>query len=552
MTPKVEATNFIEEIINKDLEDGRFNAIQTRHPPEPSGYLHIGHVRNIVLNYGIAEKYNGVCNLRYDDTNPTKESQEFVDAIQEDVKWLGYHWNEIHYATDFFQKNYEYAVKLIKDGKAFVCDLSPEELSKSRGTLTEPGIESPYRNRSIEENLDLFERMKNGEFPAGSRCLRAKIDMASPNMNMRDPVIYRIQFAHHQRIGDKWCIYPSYDFSHPLDDALEGVSHSICGPEFEDHRPLYNWVIENCGVPNKSRQVEYANLYIKGAILGKRFIKKLVQDGKVCGFDDPRLYTIRGLRRRGVLPESLKEFVRAAGISKSNSLIEPAFLEHFIRDDLNRVSKRVMAVLNPLPLEITNFDGEEEVLLEDYPQNEQTTSRKYYFGKNLLIEKEDFIKEPDPKFYRLYVGAKVRLKGAYIVTCTGFDEDENGNVTKVYAEYDPETKSGTNCTVKVKGTIHWINPNHAEKIEVRLFDNLVEEESAELVEGQERAVDDYKINPNSIITIENAYIEDNLNVNFEERYQFMRNGYFCLDQDSTEDKKVFNRTITLKETKKTK
>ena len=552
MIPNVEATNFIEDIINKDILDGRVSAIQTRHPPEPSGYLHIGHVRNIVLNYGIAEKYNGVCNLRYDDTNPTKESQEFVDAIQDDVKWLGYHWNDINYATDYFQKNYEYAVKLIKDGKAFVCDLSPEELSKSRGTLTEPGTESPYRNRSIEENLELFERMKNGEFPAGARCLRAKIDMASPNMNMRDPVIYRIQYAHHQRIGDKWCIYPSYDFSHPLDDALEGVSHSICGPEFEDHRPLYNWVVENCETPNKPRQVEYANLYIKGAILGKRFIKKLVQDGKVSGFDDPRLYTIRGLRRRGVLPESLKTFVQNAGISKSNSLIDPAFLEHFIRDDLNKVSRRVMAVLNPLPLEITNFNGEEVIELEDYPQKEETTYRKYYFGKNLLIEREDFIKVPDPKFYRLYVGAKVRLKGAYIVTCTGFDEDENGNVTKVYAEYDPETKSGSNSTVKVKGTIHWINPNHAENIEVRIFENLVDESDAEVVEGQERAPDDYRINPNSLKVIKNAYLESNLKVNYNERYQFMRSGYFCLDKDSTDSQKVFNRTITLKETKKIK
>ena len=552
MISTIEATNFIEDIINKDILDGRVSAIQTRHPPEPSGYLHIGHVRNIVLNYGIAEKYNGECNLRYDDTNPTKESQEFVDAIQDDVKWLGYHWKDIHYATDYFQKNYEYAVKLIKDGKAFVCDLSPEELSKSRGTLTEPGTESPYRNRSVEENLELFERMKNGEFPAGARCLRAKIDMASPNMNMRDPVIYRIQYAHHQRIGDKWCIYPSYDFSHPLDDALEGVSHSICGPEFEDHRPLYNWVVENCETPNKPRQVEYANLYIKGAILGKRFIKKLVQDGKVSGFDDPRLYTIRGLRRRGVLPQSLKTFVQNAGISKSNSLIDPAFLEHFIRDDLNKVSRRVMAVLNPVELEITNFNGEEEILLEDYPQNEETTYRKYYFGKNLLIEKEDFIKVPDPKFYRLYVGAKVRLKGAYIVTCTGFDEDENGNVTKIYAEYDPETKSGTNSTVKVKGTIHWINPNYAEKVEVRVFENLVEEQDAEAVEGQERAPEDYKINPNSLKVITNAYLENNLKVNFEERYQFMRNGYFCLDKDSTNSQKVFNRTITLKETKKVK
>lgn len=352
---KVEATNFIEEIINKDIEDGRVKAIQTRHPPEPSGYLHIGHVRNIVLNYGLAEKYGGVCNLRYDDTNPTKESQEFVDSIQEDVKWLGYSWNEIHYATDYFQKNYEYAVQLIKEGKAYVCDLSPEELSKTRGTLTEPGIESPYRNRSVEENLDLFERMKNGEFPAGAKCLRAKIDMASPNMNMRDPVLYRIQYNHHQRIGDSWKIYPSYDFSHPLDDAIEGVTHSICGPEFEDHRPLYNWVVENCKTGNTPRQIEYANLYIKGAILGKRFIKKLVEDKVVIGFDDPRLYSLRGLKRRGVLPESLKEFVIGAGITKSNALIEPAFLDHFVRNTLNQVSRRVMAVLNPLELEITNY-----------------------------------------------------------------------------------------------------------------------------------------------------------------------------------------------------
>lgn len=549
---QIEATNFIEEIINKDIADGRVKAIQTRHPPEPSGYLHIGHVRNIVLNYGLAKKYGGVCNLRYDDTNPTKESQEFVDSIQEDVKWLGYHWNEIHYATDYFQKNYEYAVELIKQGKAFVCDLSPEELSKTRGTLTEPGVESPYRNRSVEENLDLFERMKNGEFPAGSRCLRAKIDMASPNMNMRDPVIYRIQYTHHQRIGDTWKIYPSYDFSHPLDDALEGVTHSICGPEFEDHRPLYNWVVENCKTGNSPRQIEYANLYIKGAILGKRFIKKLVQDGVVCGFDDPRLYSLRGLKRRGVLPESLKDFVVAAGITKSNALIEPAFLEHFVRNTLNQVSKRVMAVLNPVELEITNYEEgkEEEILLEDYPQKEEKGERKYYFGKRVLVEREDFLKEPIPKFHRLFVGAEVRLKGAYIVKCTGFDEDENGNVTKIYCEYDPETKSGSDCTKKVKGTIHWVNPNHAEKIEVRLFENLIDESSASEVEGQEHAVEGFKINPNSIVVLNNCYVESGLNLNEEERYQFIRNGYFTLDKDSTETKKVFNRTITLKETKK--
>ncbi len=551
---EIEATNFIEEIINKDLKEGRFDHVQTRHPPEPSGYLHIGHVRNIVLNYGLAKKYGGVCNLRYDDTNPQKESQEFVDAIQDDVHWLGYDWHEIHYATEYFQMNYEVAVKLIKEGKAYVCDLSPEELTKYRGTLTEPGKNSPYRDRSVEENLDLFERMKNGEFEMGSRCLRAKIDMASPNMNMRDPVIYRIQYLNHQRIGRQWNIYPTYDFSHPLDDCYEGVSHSICGPEFEDHRPLYNWVVENSGLKNHSRQVEYANLYIKGAILGKRFIKKLVQDGLVSGFDDPRLYSLRGLRRRGVLPESLKTFVLAAGISKSNSLIDPEFLNHFIRDDLNKVSKRVMAVLHPIKLVVNNWpEGkEEEVDLEDYPQNETTTHRKYYFGRESLIEREDFIKVPDPKFYRLYVGAKVRLKGAYIVECTGFDEDSEGNVTTVYANYLEGTKSGSDCTVKVKGTIHWVNPNHAKKVEVRLFENLVDEESQEEVEGQEHATDNFKINPNSLTILKDCYVEDGVPYTMDERYQFIRNGYFCLDKDTTENNLVFNRTITLKDTKKRK
>ena len=544
----IEPSNFIEDIIVKDLENKRFDSVQTRHPPEPSGYLHIGHIRNIMLNYGIAEKFGGVCNLRYDDTNPTKESQEFVDAIQEDVKWLGYHWNEIHYATDYFQQNYEIAVKLIKDGKAFVCDLSPEELSKSRGTLTSPGTNSPYRDRSVEENLDLFERMKNGEFPAGTRCLRAKIDMASPNINMRDPVIYRIQYAHHQRVGDKWKIYPSYDFSHPLDDCLEGVSHSICGPEFEDHRPLYDWVVENSGLKNRSRQVEYANLYIKGAILGKRFIKKLVNDGKVSGFDDPRLYTIRGLRRRGVLAESLKDFVIATGVSKSVSLIDPAFMEHFIRNTLNNVSKRVMAVLDPLKVVITNFEGEEEVELEDYPQNETTTKRKYTFTKEIYIEKSDFMIVPVPKFRRLYPGAEVRLKGAYIVKCTGYDVDENGEVTCVYCEYDKDTKSGSECTRKVKGTIHWVSPKYAKNIEVRLVNNLIEEESASLVEGQERAPEDdeYKFNPNSLVVLDNAWVENDVEFNFDDRYQFLRNGYFCLDKDTTKEKLVFNRTITLK------
>lgn len=545
-----EPRNYIENIIVKDLNEGRCDHVQLRHPPEPSGYLHIGHVRNIILNYGTAEYFGGVCNLRYDDTNPLKESQEFVDSIQEDVQWLGYKWKDIHYATEYFQQNYEVAVKLIKEGKAYVCDLSPEEVSKTRGTLTSPGTNSPYRDRSVEENLELFERMKNGEFEAGKCCLRAKIDMASPNMNMRDPVIYRIQYHEHQRIGRSWNIYPSYDFSHPLDDALEGVSHSICGPEFEDHRPLYDWVVENSGVKNRPRQVEYANLYIKGVILGKRFIKQLVNDGKVSGFDDPRLFTLRGLRRRGVLPESLKDFVMATGVSKAVSLIDPAYFEHFVRNTLNQVSKRVMAVVDPIKLVITNYpeDKEEDIVLEDYPQNETTTTRTYKFGRELYIERSDFMKEPMPKFFRMFKGNKVRLKGAYIVECTGYEEDENGNIT-VFATYDENTKSGSDCNVKVKGTIHWLNQKHAKQVEVRLIDNLVAEESQDMVEGQEHAVNGFVLNPNSLQIVENAYVED-IDFNFEERYQFLRNGYFALDKDSTKEKLVFNKTIGLKDTYK--
>ena len=542
----IEATNFIESEINKDLAEGKCSAVQTRHPPEPSGYLHIGHVRNIVLNYGTALKYGGVCNLRYDDTNPLKEKQEFVDALQEDVLWLGYKWANIKYATDYFQQNYEIAVKLIKEGKAYVDDLSPEELSATRGTLTEPGKESPYRNRSVEENLELFEKMKNGEFEQGKCCLRAKIDMASPNMNMRDPVIYRIQYLEHQRIGRSWNIYPSYDFSHPLDDALEGVTHSICGLEFEDHRPLYNWVVENSGLKNRPRQIEYSNLLIKNAVSGKRNIKKLVEDGIVSGWDDPRLYTLRGLRRRGVLPQSLIEFVRAAGFSKSTTICERSMLEYFIRNTLNEVSKRVMAVLDPIKLVITNMEGEEYIELEDYPQNEETSKRTYKFGKELLIERSDFEVTPPPKYHRLYVGNKVRLKGAFVVTCTGYDLNEDGTVKCVYAEYDPTTKSGMNSEVKVKGTIHWLNEKYAKQVEVRTFENLL----AENEEGStnERAVaDSFNINPNSLKVTQNAFVEDGVNYTLEERYQFVRNGFYCLDSvDSAPDKLVFNRVVDLK------
>jgi len=545
---EIEATNFIENEINKDLAEGRCDHVQTRHPPEPSGYLHIGHARNIVLIYGTAKKYGGVCNLRYDDTNPVKEKQEYVDAIQEDVVWLGYKWKDIHYATDYFQQNYEIAIKLIKEGKAYVCDLSPEELSATRGTLTEPGKNSPYRDRSVEENLELFERMKNGEFEMGTHCLRAKIDMASPNINMRDPVIYKIQYIDHQRIGRSWNIYPTYDFSHPLDDALEGVTHSICGLEFEDHRPLYNWVVENSGIANHPRQIEYSNLLIRNAVSGKRNIKKLVEDGIVDGWDDPRLYTLRGLRRRGVLPQSIVDFVYAAGVSKSTTICERSMLEYFIRNTLNDVSKRVMAVLDPVKLIITNLDHEEEIELEDYPQNEETTKRTYTFGKELYIERSDFEIVPPPKYHRLFVGNLVRLKGAYVVKCTGYDLNEDGSVKCVYAEYDPETKSGMDSTVKVKGTIHWVNANHSKQIEVRLFENLLAEDE----EGStnERAVSDtFNINPNSKIIIKNAYVED-IKFTPEERYQFIRNGYFCLDKDTTENNLVFNRIVGLKDSYK--
>lgn len=549
----IEATNFIEAEINKDILEGKVKGfVQTRQPPEPSGYMHIGHVRNIVLNYGTAKKYGGVCNLRYDDTNPEKESQEFVDAIQEDVKWLGYNWGNIYYATDYFEQNYQIAVKLIKEGKAYVDDLSAEEVSAYRGTLTTPGKNSPYRDRSVEENLDLFERMKNGEFKQGERCLRAKIDMAHPNINMRDPVIYRIQYLHHQRIGDKWKIYPSYDFSHPLDDCIEGVTHSLCGPEFEDHRPLYNWVVENSGLTNHSRQIEYANLYIKGVILGKRFIKKLVNEGKVSGFDDPRLYTIRGLRRRGILPQSLIDFVYAAGISKAVSVIDPAMLDYFVRNTLNDCSKRVMVVTDPIKLVINNLadDEEIEISLADYPQKEETSKRKYYFGKNLYIERSDFEITPPPKYRRLFVGNEVRLNGAFIVKCTGYDLDDSGNVTTVYADYDPETKSGSNCTKKVKSTIHWINQNHAKQVEVRLFENLTLPKEDNAAGGKEQTAADDEFNPNSLTILNNCYAEDDVEFNYTDRYQFLRTGYFCLDKDSTADKLVFNRTVSLKDSYK--
>ena len=550
MNEGVNSRNFIQNEIDNDLQNGVYEQVVTRFPPEPNGYLHIGHAKSILLNQGLAKEYKGTFNLRFDDTNPQKEKEEFVTSIKDDVTWICGEEPPVYFASDYFDTMYECAVKLIRKGKAFVCDLTPEEIREYRGTLKEPGKNSPYRERSVEENLKLFEEMKEGKYEDGSRVLRAKIDMSSPNINMRDPIIYRVAHLYHHNTGDKWCIYPMYDFAHPIEDAVEGITHSICTLEFEDHRPLYNWVVENSGVKNKSRQIEYNNLYLKGTILGKRNIKKLVNEGKVSGFDDPRLFTLAGLRRRGVLPESLKNFVNTVGISKVNTAVfEQAYLDYFIRETLNQKSRRVMAVLDGVKLVITNYNKlEEEVFTKDYPQIEGNTStHKHYFAKELLVERSDFMKEPLPKFHRLFVGNEVRLSGAYIIKCTGFDEDENGNVTTIYAEYDPNTLSGTEgANRKVKGTIHWVNPAHCKKVVCRLYENLVMEEDSEAVEGNEADTDGIQLNPNSKTELSNCYVED-IDFNFEDRYQFVRNGYFALDKDSTDDCLVFNRTITLKD-----
>ena len=539
--------NFIEQEIVSDLENGRYSRVQTRQPPEPSGYLHIAHVRGIMLNYGLAEKYGGKCCLRFDDTNPLKESKEFIEAIKRDVKWLGYKWHKIKYATDYFSKNYNIAVKLIKDGKAYVCDLSKEELIRSRGDLHTPGTESPFRQRSVAENLSLFTRMKLGEFEQGSRCLRAKIDMAHPNLLMRDPVIYRIQYAPHHRIGRKWNVYPTYDFSHPLDDTLEGVTHSICGSEFIEHGALYDWVNAHSGLNEVSRQIEYFNLYLDNVIIGKRHIKKLVEDGVVSGFDDPRLYTLAGLRRRGVLPESVKSFIEAIGMGKEKSVIDPRFFDSFIRSTLNEKARRVMAVLQPLELEITNYPKgqEEDIWLEDFPQQENSTRRAHKFCRNLLIERADFEVNPPPKYHRLTVGSEVRLKGAYIIKCTGYKLNEAGEVVKVFAEYDPATKSGEGTEQrKVKAAIHFLSKKHAGKCKVLLYGNLFEPAR----EHDPDTVNGLSVVTTSKTTVENVYVEK-LKYTKHGRYQFIRNGYFCLDTDSKPGALVFNRTITLKEGK---
>ena len=546
MEDEVVSKNFIEQIIDKDLEEGTYKKVVTRFPPEPNGYLHIGHAKSIILNSGIAKKYNGTFNLRFDDTNPTKEKSEFVDSILEDVKWLGADFGDhVYYASDYFDAMYEGAVKLIKKGKAFVCDLSAEEIREYRGTLKEPGKESPYRNRSIEENLDLFERMKNGEFPDGSKVLRAKIDMASPNINMRDPVIYRIARMTHHNTGDKWCFYPMYDFAHPIEDAVEGVTHSLCTLEFEDHRPLYDWVVRELEFEVPPKQIEFAKLYLQNVITGKRYIKKLVEDRVVDGWDDPRLVSISALRRKGVTPEAIRMFIELSGISKANSVSDMAMLEYCIREDLRMKAKRMMAVIDPIKLVIDNYPEDQTELLDvdNNQENEELGVRQVSFSRELYIEREDFMEEPPKKYFRLFPGNEVRLKNAYFVKCTDFVKDENGKVIEVHGTYDPETRSGSGFEGrKVKGTIHWVDAKTAVNATVRLYENLIQE-------GDEVLKDDYSnLNPNSLIEMNDCKLEAAFaDVKPGERFQFLRHGYFCADsKDSTAERPVFNRIVSLK------
>ncbi|MCI5602707.1 MAG: glutamine--tRNA ligase/YqeY domain fusion protein [Clostridiales bacterium] len=539
--------NFIEMIIDKDLSEGHFDEVHTRFPPEPNGYLHIGHAKAILLNYGLAKKYNGKFNMRFDDTNPTKEKEEFVESIKADIKWLGADWEDrLFFASDYFEQMYEAAVKLIKKGKAYVCDLSPEEIREYRGTLTEPGKNSPYRDRSVEENLELFENMKNGVYADGEKVLRAKIDMASPNINMRDPIIYRVAHMTHHRTGDKWCIYPMYDFAHPIEDAIEGITHSICTLEFEDHRPLYDWVVRELEYEKPPKQIEFSKLYLTNVVTGKRYIKKLVEDGIVDGWDDPRLVSIAALRRRGFTPESIKMFVDLVGVSKSQSSVDYAMLEYCIREDLKMKKPRVMAVLDPIKLVIDNYpEGQVEYFdVINNPENEEMGTRKVPFSRELYIDREDFMEEPPKKYFRLFPGNEVRLMNAYFVKCESFIKDENGKVTEIHCTYDPETRSGSGFTGrKVKGTIHWVSAAHAVNAEVRLYENIIDEEKGKLNEDGT-----LNLNPNSLTVLKNCYIEESIkSAKKEDSFQFVRQGYFCVDyKDTTDDKLVFNRIVSLK------
>ncbi|MDI7248187.1 MAG: glutamine--tRNA ligase/YqeY domain fusion protein [Bacillota bacterium] len=550
-------SNFIEDIIEEDLKQGKNDGrVHTRFPPEPNGYLHIGHAKSICLNFGIAAKYGGLCNLRFDDTNPSKEDVEYVESIQEDVRWLGFDWDDrLFYASDYFEQLFEYAVELIKAGRAYVCDLSPDEIREYRGTLTEPGKESPYRNRSVEENLDLFRRMRAGEFPDGSRVLRAKIDTASPNLNMRDPVLYRILRATHHRTGDRWCIYPMYDFAHPLSDALEGITHSICTLEFEDHRPLYDWLIENVNIPSRPRQIEFARLNLSYTVMSKRKLLELVKRGIVSGWDDPRMPTISGLRRRGYTPESIRTFCERIGVAKANSVVDIALLEHCVREDLNRRAQRVMAVLRPLRVVIDNYPEDKVEWLEavNNPEDPSMGTRKVPFSRVLYIERDDFREDPPPKFYRLAPGREVRLRYAYFIKCTGVVRDEKtGEVTELRCTYDPDTLGGSAPDGRrVKATLHWVSAAHAVEAEVRLYDRLFTKEDP-------GAEEDFLscVNPDSLKVLTGCRVEPSLaGAAPGDRFQFERLGYFCVDPDSSQAaggagagrRLVFNRTVDLKD-----
>ncbi len=543
-----ESVNFIQKIINEDLENGTYgNRVHTRFPPEPNGYLHVGHAKSICLNYSLARKNNGTFNLRFDDTNPTKEDVSFVESIIKDVKWLCPDWEErIFYASDYFDKMYDYAVELINKGLAFVDDLSADEIKEYRGTLTEPGKESPHRNRSALENLELFAKMKNGEYANGEKVLRAKIDMASPNINMRDPVIYRILHESHHNTGDKWCIYPMYDYAHPLEDAIEGITHSVCTLEFEDHRPFYDWVLKNIddfkAAPTK--QIEFAKLFLSKTMMGKRYLKKMVEEGYVDGWDDPRMPTVAALRRRGYTPESIQNFCEAIGVSKAQSVVDIAMLEFAVRDDLSLKAPRTMAVLDPIKLVITNYpeDKIEYVEAENNPDNQEMGSRMIPFGRELYIERDDFMEVAPKKYYRLFPGNEVRLRNAYFVKCENFIKDENGNVVEVHCTYDPETKSGSGFTGrKVKGTIHWVSAKHYVNAEVRLYDYMMEDENFDKSNFLE------KLNPDSKIVLKNCKVEPTMKENkIGDRFQFLRHGFFIIDQDTTEEHLVFNRIVQLK------
>lgn len=539
--------NFIEQIIDQDIREGHCKKVVTRFPPEPNGYLHIGHAKSILLNYGLATEYNGQFNMRFDDTNPTKEKEEFVDSIKQDVEWLGAKWNgEVLFASGYFQQMYEAAVKLIKKGKAYVCDLTAEQIREYRGTLTEPGKESPYRNRSVEENLELFENMKNGVYKDGEKVLRAKIDMASPNINMRDPILYRVAHITHHRTGDTWCIYPMYDFAHPIEDAIEGVSHSICTLEFEDHRPLYDWVVRELEYENPPKQIEFAKLYLNNVVTGKRYIKKLVEDNIVDGWDDPRLVSIAALRRRGFTPESIKMFVDLVGVTKSQGAVEYPMLEYCIREDLKLKAKRMMAVLNPVKLVIDNYpEGQVEYMeVPNNQENPELGTRKVPFTKELYIERDDFMEEPPKKYFRLFPGNEVRLMNAYFVTCTGCEKDADGNITEIHCTYDPETRGGNFTGRKVKGTIHWVSATEGVQAEVRLYENIVDEEKG--VYNEEDG--SINVNPNSLTVISGCFVEpDLMKAAPEDKFQFVRNGYFTADlKDSTPGSPVFNRIVSLK------